>query len=52
MSGHKTFAPTGVGAIYIKQELLGKGQNRIKQEELLLELVTYNASLHLLDSPF
>ena len=33
ISGHKTFAPTGVGAIYIKEKYL-KSVKPIKQEEL------------------
>ena len=50
ISGHKTFAPTGVGAIYIKQELL----NEIEPYQTggaTIKMVTYNESV-LLDSPY
>ncbi len=50
VSGHKTFAPTGVGAIYIKQELL----NRVEPYQTggaTIKTVTYNGST-LLDSPY
>jgi cysteine desulfurase/selenocysteine lyase len=50
ISGHKTFAATGVGAIYIKQELL----NRVKPYQTggaTIKTVSYEKSV-LLDSPF
>ncbi|MDC0932330.1 cysteine desulfurase [Arcobacteraceae bacterium] len=50
ISGHKTFAPTGVGAVYIKQELL----NRVEPYQTggaTIKTVTYNSST-LLDSPY
>jgi cysteine desulfurase/selenocysteine lyase len=50
ISGHKTFAPTGVGAIYIKQELL----NQVEPYQTggaTIKTVTYNESI-LLDSPY
>ena len=50
ISGHKTFAPTGVGAIYIKQELLNKLEP-YQTGGATIKSVTYNKSI-LLDSPF
>ena len=50
VSGHKTFAPTGVGAIYIKQELLNKVQP-YQTGGATIKTVTYNESV-LLNSPF
>ena len=50
VSGHKTFAPTGVGAIYIKQELLNKIQP-YQTGGATIKTVTYNESV-LLNSPF
>ena len=50
VSGHKTFAPTGVGAIYIKQKLLNKIQP-YQTGGATIKTVTYNESV-LLDSPF
>ena len=50
ISGHKTFAPTGVGAIYIKKQLL----DRIKPYQTggaTIKSVTYNESV-LLSSPY
>lgn len=50
VSGHKTFAPTGVGAIYINQKLLNKIQP-YQTGGATIKTVTYNESV-LLDSPF
>lgn len=50
VSGHKTFAPTGVGAIYIKQELLNKVEP-YQTGGATIKSVTYNESV-LLDSPY
>ena len=50
ISGHKTFAPTGVGAIYIKQELLEKVEP-YQTGGATIKTVTYNESI-LLDSPY
>mgnify|MGYP005988911337 CR=1 FL=1 len=50
MSGHKTFAPTGVGAIYIKEELLEKVEP-YQTGGATIKTVTYNEST-LLDSPY
>ena len=50
VSGHKTFAPTGVGAIYIKQKLL-KRVEPYQTGGATIKTVTYNESV-LLDSPY
>ena len=50
VSGHKTFAPTGVGAVYIKQKLL-KEIKPYQTGGATIKTVTYNEST-LLDSPF
>lgn len=50
VSGHKTFAPTGVGAIYIKQKLLNKVEP-YQTGGATIKTVTYNKSV-LLDSPY
>ena len=50
MSGHKTFAPTGVGAIYIKENLLDKVEP-YQTGGASIKTVTYNESV-LLASPY
>ncbi|PIF04699.1 MAG: selenocysteine lyase [Arcobacter sp.] len=50
ISGHKTFAPTGVGAVYIKQELLDKVAP-YQTGGATIKTVTYNESV-LLNSPY
>ena len=50
ISGHKTFAATGVGAIYIKQELLSKVKP-YQTGGATIKTVSYEKSV-LLDSPF
>jgi cysteine desulfurase/selenocysteine lyase len=50
VSGHKTFAPTGVGAVYIKQELLDRVEP-YQTGGATIKTVTYNGST-LLDSPY
>ena len=50
VSGHKTFAPTGVGAVYIKKELLEKVEP-YQTGGATIKTVTYNEST-LLDSPY
>lgn len=50
ISGHKTFGPTGVGAIYIKEKYL-KDVNAYQTGGATIHEVDYNSST-LLDSPF
>ena len=50
MSAHKTFAPTGLGAIYIKKEHL-KNVQAYQTGGATIEEVDYNSST-LLDSPY
>ncbi len=50
MSAHKTFGPTGVGAVYIKEELL-KEVAPYQTGGATIHKVTYNEST-LLDSPY
>jgi len=50
VSGHKSFAPTGVGAVYIKQSLLNEVEP-YQTGGATIKNVTYNAST-LLDSPY
>ena len=50
ISGHKTFGPTGVGAIYIKEEYL-KDVKAYQTGGATIHEVDYNSST-LLDSPF
>jgi len=50
VSGHKTFAPTGVGAVYIRQELLEKIEP-YQTGGATIKTVTYEGST-LLDSPY
>ena len=50
ISGHKTFGPTGVGAIYIKEKHL-KDVNAYQTGGATIHEVDYNSST-LLDSPF
>ena len=50
MSSHKTFGPTGVGAVYIKEELL-KEVEPYQTGGATINKVTYNEST-LLDSPY
>jgi len=50
VSGHKTFAATGVGAVYIKQELLEKVEP-YQTGGATIKTVTYNEST-LLHSPY
>jgi len=50
MSGHKTFAPTGVGAIYIKEELLEQVEP-YQTGGATIKSVSYNESV-LLNSPY
>jgi len=50
MSGHKTFAPTGVGAVYIKEDLLDKVEP-YQTGGASIKTVTYNEST-LLTSPY
>jgi cysteine desulfurase/selenocysteine lyase len=50
VSGHKTFAPTGVGAVYIKQSLLEKVKP-YQTGGATIKTVTYNEST-LLNSPY
>lgn len=50
MSGHKTFAPTGVGAVYIKEELLNE-VDTYQTGGATIDQVDFNSST-LLDSPY
>ncbi|MEN8718573.1 MAG: cysteine desulfurase [Sulfurovum sp.] len=50
MSGHKTFAPTGVGAVYIKEELLSE-VDTYQTGGATIDQVDFNSST-LLDSPY
>ena len=50
ISGHKTFAPTGVGAIYIKEKYL-KDVNAYQTGGATIDQVDFNSST-LLDAPY
>jgi cysteine desulfurase/selenocysteine lyase len=50
ISGHKTFAPTGVGAIYIKEKFL-KDVKAYQTGGATIDVVDYSGSI-LLDSPY